>query len=481
MPLECQASLLTEDQALNHIARTKTPTSGQGSEAQHEPDKKISESSNHHRRGSLLPKRSTSSTQIDLPIVQPEALARPPARIPSPSKLPQGPLQRSQSVKLFSSAEDHPIRRSITHQRAPSKTSQVKKVVHPSLGEPSTSNYGSRPRDITPMTDRADRLLEPRTQAAQVLQNVPPSKTHQEKPSTKPIYTQLPGRVARTPANAAAKLQRPTFSALQQSYSPKKTDRVVSNHAAQEPTVPRLQSPQYGREVFESRLELLHRHMMHRDAAMVQKEWQDSAEQSYERQFKDLVAIDSSLDSRETEHLEQLNVNAIMAWCSGSEEATLERKIQTLSTIVEEAWNASRPSGKYTLTIQAFEHWYARASEVQLQRLSNQSVANDHIHVLEGLGDGWKAEVMSLHGRMLQAADSLLRLGEVQRQSDLARCVTVLSEMLKNMLEELEIVQLIESQMVQQERLWVESSVNRIASGLRDGLPTAAKLTHRRR
>ena len=306
------------------------------------------------------------------------------------------------------------------------------------------------------------------------------SKSQHDKPSMKLAYTQLPDKATRTPANAAAKLQRPTFSALQQHYSPKKTDSIVSGKA-QETATPRLQSPQYNRETLESKLELLHLHMMHRDSAVVQQQWQDSAEESYKRQFMDLAALDSNLDNREVEHLEQLNATAILAWCNGSEEATIERKMRILSTIVEEAWSISRPSGKCTLVIQAFEHWYARASEVHSQRTGKDNISNDHIHILEGLGDGWKAEVVSLHGQILQTADSLLRLGEVEHQSDLARCITVLSEMLKNMLEELEMVQLIESQIVQQEKVWVESSINKIASGLRDEPSTNTARTGRRR
>ena len=472
--------LLTGKQALH---RTKRPTLPRETQAQERLDEHPSKTSNAGRRSSLLPKRLASTTHIDQPVIQPETPARPALRVPSPSKLHQGPLQGSSSVKQL---EGYPSRRTISHQRAPSKTTQLKQSLHGIQAESSSSVHSFISRDTPTTIDQPSRPLRVRTQTQQAdppqdMQRVPSRRNHQDQISTKLTYAKVPEKAARTPANAAAKLQRPTFSTLQQHYSPKKTNPKDAGNVVQEATAPRLQFPQYSRGVLESKLELLHLHMMHRSSGTVQKQWQDSAEQSYKRQFTDLIKIDSDLDERELEHLEQLNANAIMAWCSGSENATIERKIQILSATIEEAWNASRPTGKYTLVIQAFEHWYARASQVQSQRLGNESVAQDHIDVLEGLGDGWKAEASSMHSRILHAADGLLGLGEVQHQSDLARCVTVLFEMLKNMLEELELVQLIENQIVQQEKVWVESSINKIASGLRDGPSMALTSTHRRR
>ena len=237
-------------------------------------------------------------------------------------------------------------------------------------------------------------------------------------------------------------------------------------------TPERAQSPPlaYSKETLEPRLELLHAHVVHRSSNKVQDEWKSSAYRHYEKQFTALKKRSLELDEKEKDILEQKNAAAILSWANQAEGVTIEQQVHRVSAIVDEVWRLSAPDGKYTLAIQAFQHWYEAAGLVQSQRRSDRN-ARARMDVIEGLGDGWKAETSTLQRTILNAANDVVTLGEISSEgSDLQRCITLVSESLTHMLEELELVGQIEECIVREEREWVQGSINNIALDLKDGL-----------
>jgi hypothetical protein len=226
----------------------------------------------------------------------------------------------------------------------------------------------------------------------------------------------------------------------------------------------------YSRETLESRLELLHLHSTHLPSNKTQSQWKDNAYQLYKKQFEDLQKRNSTLNAREIEIIEQKNAATILSWGDQSKGTSIEYQAQKASAIIDEVYRLSSPDGKYTLAIQAFEHWYDAVDQVQLQRTANKNVKSK-VNVIEGLGDGWKAEIALLQTKILNAADDMLGLEEINPGgSDLERAIAAVSEMLKNMLEELEMVVSIEAQIVKDEKDWIEGSIHRIANELKTDL-----------
>ena len=266
-------------------------------------------------------------------------------------------------------------------------------------------------------------------------------------------------RTLRTPPGG----ERPSFNTHQQKFSPQKQAPTTGKDA----TVEQAYNP-YAKGNLDANMELLHLHALHRGSGKVQKEWFESAKESYRKQFDSLVSLNATLNEREKDMVEQHNAAAMMAWGSQGGGHTIERKLQVLSSAVAEACELTASDGKYTLALQAFEHWYEAAEDTQRRRLDRK---NTRVDFLEGLGDGWKAEMTGLQARVVQVSNNILSLGDVHEKSDLSRCVTSLSEMLMNMLEELEMMQFIEEAMVGQEHIWVQTSIDRMASDLRDTLP----------
>ena len=224
------------------------------------------------------------------------------------------------------------------------------------------------------------------------------------------------------------------------------------------------------RETVEPRLELLHAHAIHRSSNRVQTEWERNARMLYEKKFLALQRRSLELDEGEIEMLEQKNAAAILSLTKQADGTTIEKQVQKASSIIDEVWRLTSPDGKYTSAIRAFEQWLAAAIDIHAQR-ERYGATQGKTEVIEGLGDGWKAEVSALSAAAVEAAKEILTLGEISPEgSDFQRCITSVSETLTQMLEELELVSFIEDHTMQEERSWVERSINRIASGLNDVL-----------
>ena len=223
----------------------------------------------------------------------------------------------------------------------------------------------------------------------------------------------------------------------------------------------------FSRESIEPRLELLHAHAIHRSSNKVQREWELDAQQHYEKRFLALQEKDSELDAREMEILEQRNAAAILSLSQLEDGTTIEQQVRKLSGRADEVWKLTAPDGKYTLAIQAFEDWFDAASSIHGRR-SREGVING-MDVIEGLGDGWKAEISALTATVYSAATELLELKEMApKGSDFERCIFTVKESVNNMIDELELVAFIESHTMQQERSWVQGSISDIASGLQE-------------
>jgi len=262
---------------------------------------------------------------------------------------------------------------------------------------------------------------------------------------------------------------KPTFSTLQQHFTPKRTlQGTVASLSGKLQTDPEAVE-RAAREIEELKLELLQLHMLLRDSLKVQRQWECSAEECYRIRFESLSLAHMTLTARECEFLEQVNATAVIAWGSGNDGFTIERKVQVLSRILSEMWDLSEPNGKYSCLLESFEHWYGRASKIlQLQTPTITSI--ESLGSVEGIGDGWKAEVSLLRSKMRSFQEQLRKLGEVQPNSELARCIQALKTMIGNMLEELDTVQGIEIELVSQGEEWVKESIDLLAADVRYGI-----------
>jgi hypothetical protein len=305
----------------------------------------------------------------------------------------------------------------------------------------------------------ADQLMDNYTTQRQFPTRTPGfGKTHLGRPRGAVAKSKTPPMIDSTPLTNTARSSRPAFSALQQRFSPKPKAKT----ALPDQRCKSIFTGPISKEMRELGLDLLHLHLIHRGAPSVDILWHCSAEESYNHRFDDLVASYANLQAKEIGLEEQLNTAAILSWCRDAEETSIDRQIRLLSTAFTEVHQSTSSGGKYNNAILAFEHWFNTANMIQKSR--EDGVAMGQNGFVEELGDGWKSEVASLYATLATVSTNIKSLREAPEQSDLARCIKVLSTMIRNMQDELTAVKDIERDMVEQEKSWVTNSINQIAT-----------------
>jgi len=268
-----------------------------------------------------------------------------------------------------------------------------------------------------------------------------PPRSHNRYSSSSSILTLSPA--TKTLANAAAKIRRPEGS---YPYSPPKTQcHEPSGQVSNPYAVLSSPAPQESRELHEHKLELLHLHSLHRNSGNVKKQWEESAQANFEKAFDRLRTLENDLKTEEIDHLEQINASALITWCR---EASVSgaSKTEVLTGITDDIWTMNSSAGRYKVAIEAFEEWHEHVEHVREGRgYSTEDAELTSANMIEGLGDGWRQEVLSLACHLQKYTKDLNSLGEVDRPSDLARTITVLTTMLCQMEEELYTIQAIEA------------------------------------
>lgn len=228
-----------------------------------------------------------------------------------------------------------------------------------------------------------------------------------------------------------------------------------------------IQPLAYSRAALDDRLELLHLWTIHNQASEAQAQWESHAFQVYQKRFQALQNHNQELNQLEIDQLTQRNASTIISWPKPG--GYLSKQIQTLSKVICEVDQLTSIDGRYSLAIQAFEHWIATAVAQQGQQGGAPMKAKPN--KVEGLGDGWLTEAEALQWQVVTLADQMLTLGVVEPNgSSLEIAVTTVSEMLKNMLEELEMVMDLESTLKQEGEDRTDGSVATLTEELDRGL-----------
>ena len=252
---------------------------------------------------------------------------------------------------------------------------------------------------------------------------------------------------------------RDEHPSLQNYSTPQRSARIPTSYVATKPTAEKRVADMSSQEIAELKSTLLYLHLLHRDSALVQEQWQSSAERSYRRRFEILAITHKDLLARENDLQEQINANALLKWCQEGAGFTVDGNVRLLSAAIAEVYDLSGVNGKYAGLIQDFEHWHARASRTREIRSRSQQNPTRYVDVVEGIGDRWKTDAALLTTKLLSCGATLEKLGDALPASDLARTLQALSAATKNMLEELSVIQSIERMIVDQEQVWIEEQI----------------------
>ncbi|KAL3964467.1 hypothetical protein ACCO45_001471 [Purpureocillium lilacinum] len=200
--------------------------------------------------------------------------------------------------------------------------------------------------------------------------------------------------------------------------------------------------------------ELLQLHLLHRDAAEVER-------------FARLGEACAEVADRQRAGVERDNVLALRRW--GSSGMGLDERIQVLDEVFSGVWALGETGGRYSRVVRRFERWIERAQQIEAARGRSTFLAPDSQDALfiGELDGAWKDECAGIL-RRLEAwraqLDEIDDLGDDRRDqaagTSLERMLRGARHLLDGMLAELRVMEDLEQAALAREDAWIEA-VNR--------------------
>ncbi|RKF51428.1 hypothetical protein GcM3_222009 [Golovinomyces cichoracearum] len=255
-------------------------------------------------------------------------------------------------------------------------------------------------------------------------------------------------------------LKKPKFSTHQQHYSPVKNPAPKLHPAAflAPPTPSKWPSNKaISAEISKLQNELLQLHLLHKDAATVEKEWRASAKNKISARFKKVVEMESSIREAEKHENAKLNSIALKEWQEvGVPGWGLDEKIQVLDDILTEVLNIGDTGGKYSRVVRTFKKWLESCQDVLSYR-ARKDESNLEGLFLEDLESTWKDDCFSLYRKLGVWNENLRDLGMPQCQSSLVMMINWIQIIISGMLLELGLMAQMEEEVMKMERQWIKN------------------------
>lgn len=256
-------------------------------------------------------------------------------------------------------------------------------------------------------------------------------------------------------------LTKPTFSIHQQHFSPKKSmaAKPTMSSILAPPTKPSESATALPVESIRLQAELLQLCILYDSSHRTFKEWNLDARRKLRQKFEEVASLHEIARKEEQEAQERLNLLALQQWGMGSS-GTLAERVQLLSGILQELCSLIDRSGRYTRLITDFERWLNWVENVRTVSSSGTSASFEFI---EGLGDAYKAEHAALTRKVAALTRDLEILPIPTTGSAMAATMSQSKAMLRGMIDELQAIHSLETELVSREKDRVEEGLMSIA------------------
>ncbi|EXF85784.1 hypothetical protein CFIO01_09474 [Colletotrichum fioriniae PJ7] len=421
---------------------------------------------------------------------------RPPSQLSSSGAA--GPAPRSRPTSLYgappTSSYPSSTASTTTRPRPPSATDRLS-------SKPSVSSLSSTTTTTSTRTARAGSTttappppprqpLKQPQKPPQSHQAAPPHLARQQAQQRHPSPT--------SPPRTTKPVLRPAFSTLQQHYSPAKSlaPKPLTATYLAAPSPSKLPANiALTAETSRLQTELLQLHLLHRDLPQVTSQWHASARSKLAARHADLAASARSLATLESDAAERRNLAALQSWgatpstggrptSSSPSPLPLEDRIQRLDALLTSLWSLDSPGGKHHRLVRTFERWASSLADLEAARARAEDGAdpsallddNADVRFGGGLDARWKEEAAALV-RRLEGWDAQLRELEyggdddedaaagagagagtdtTAQASSLKRMLDGCSSLVRDMLDELAVMEDIEAAAVERENEWIK-------------------------
>ncbi|PHH63934.1 hypothetical protein CDD81_5153 [Ophiocordyceps australis] len=220
--------------------------------------------------------------------------------------------------------------------------------------------------------------------------------------------------------------------------------------------------------------ELLQLHILHRDAAAVNAQWQASAKDKLGSRFAQLSDATKAIAQQQRNAMERDNILALRRW--GSCGQPLDTKIQALDDLVGAIWTLTASGGRLARTVKCFDRWLQDVVCIQEARGSNkmrQLLRNHQALFISELDAPWKEECLAMLRLLKGWRAQLAKIAHMPQPheshhgtspqgqgSSLERMLATVRQLLDGTLAELSAMEDIEQCALAREDAWIESTNN---------------------
>ncbi|KAI4204867.1 MAG: hypothetical protein LQ346_001532 [Caloplaca aetnensis] len=226
---------------------------------------------------------------------------------------------------------------------------------------------------------------------------------------------------------------------------------------------------------------LLQLHILHSASADIHQQWRESAKQHFQKQFDELVERHAEISDIAYQTQELKNRSALVDWCRNVQAPEVARRARTLSRCIQEIYENLDPGGKYSQVVGSFEAWFARARSVQESRNNNSSNRFTESDYVEEIGAGWQNDVDALQRRLSTLTGDLRTLGSASTDSTLGQLLVILQDLVIDMLAEVDCIRSIEYEIIGQEEVWMEAQIKSLSSKVHNEMGSPRKTPRKRR
>ena len=217
-------------------------------------------------------------------------------------------------------------------------------------------------------------------------------------------------------------------------------------------------------------MELAQLHLLHRSSQATENQWEQSAEDCYERNFTALLERHAELTDIADQQHALLNQLALVRWSKNKSGSQIAENVALFSQNIGDVCDLISPEGKYVCIVEIFESWFAKALQTREQRKLHLVPEGSTPYLIEGIGDGWKADSMVLERELTYSLREIKAFGSIQPGSSLGQIRSLYMKLILDMIEEIDTIQSIENEINLQETLWTQSNTRMLASDINDDI-----------
>ncbi|KAI9823892.1 MAG: hypothetical protein M1832_002210 [Thelocarpon impressellum] len=300
------------------------------------------------------------------------------------------------------------------------------------------------------------------------------------------------GRMRDRPRSTSASLQtsqgegtafkKPAFSTLQQHFTPRKMQRLRPDSQPSQFSGKQPGKESAPRESTLLQIELLQLQMLSSSFGSNQDAWAQSVKDRCRRRFEDVACSQLELEIAEQGAQEKLNFYGLHEWDCADATVCLEDRARILGPLIMDLISLTTPQGQFANVQTEFESWVAWTTDIWSLggRPGRTDEPPTELRMVEDLGDGWTAAVDALSRRLFTHKRGLDSVGDALHGTSLSAVIGSCRAMVVGLLEELDLMRAVRTDIVRCEKGRVDTMVGSIAAEVNDGVnglhaPTRAR------